>query len=69
MCAAVNCGELQDPDFGSVAFTTTTFRSNATYTCDDGYLLNGTALRTCQADRNWSEEEPSCQREWPHRLP
>ncbi len=41
----------------------TTFMNTATYTCDDGYNLNGALDRTCQANGNWSLTAPTCDRE------
>ena len=34
--------------------------STATYKCDDGYELFGTATRTCNLDGQWSDELPYC---------
>ena len=61
---AVDCGELLDPEFGMVSFTTTTFGSNSTYACSPGYLLNGPSPRTCLASAEWSGNEPTCEREY-----
>ena len=33
---------------------------NVTFRCDTGYVLNGSALATCQNDRSWSPGVPSC---------
>ena len=60
----VNCGSLEDPDNGQVDFSNTTFESTANYTCDLGYNLNGNSTRTCEANGEWSENLPSCEREW-----
>ncbi len=58
---AVDCGDLTDPTDGAVNTSSgTTFNMNATYSCNTGYNLNGTNTRTCQADRMWSGNEPSC---------
>ena len=47
---AVNCGNLTDPANGQVNHTSgTTFRENATYSCNTGYNLVGDSTRTCQA--------------------
>ena len=37
-----------------------TFREIATFTCDEGFTLEGDPTRTCQASENWSEENPLC---------
>ena len=33
-----------------------------TYTCNDGFGLDGGATRTCQNDGMWSGTEPRCRR-------
>ena len=60
--AAVDCGQLTDPDNGLVDTSYgTTFRSTATYTCDTGYALSGSQTRSCGADGNWTSSEPFCE--------
>lgn len=58
----VDCGDLDDPENGEVSLTGTTFGSNATYSCNDGYFLEGESSRVCQSDGNWSGEAPTCER-------
>ena len=41
----------------------TLFGDVAKYSCDEGYILNGPAKRTCQADGEWSGSMPTCQSE------
>ena len=41
----------------------TSFGDVARYSCDTGYILNGTAERTCQANGEWSGSAPTCERE------
>ena len=36
--------------------------ANSTFSCDDGYALNGATMVTCQANGNWSDKEPECKR-------
>ena len=36
--------------------------SFSTFSCDDGYALNGATMVTCQANGNWSNKEPECKR-------
>ena len=62
--AVVDCGSLVDPNNGQVNFSNTTFESTANYTCDLGYSLNGNWTRTCEANGEWSEDQPSCERKW-----
>ena len=49
---------------GTVAAHDGTFHpSNATYTCDEGYTLEGNSVITCQADGTWSDGAPTCKSE------
>ena len=48
------------PENGQVSVGEVTFGSVATYSCDDGFILNGIATRTCTSDGTWSGDNPSC---------
>ena len=53
------------PENGQVSVEEVTFTSVATYSCDDGFMLNGNKRRTCQADGTWSGDNPTCgESEW-----
>ena len=56
-----DCGELDDPNNGQVSLNGTTLGSIATYTCDTGFDLIGDMERICQANGNWSGNEPTCE--------
>ena len=56
------CPGLDAPENGNVSFPSTSYLSEATYTCDDGYRINGMATRECGPDEMWSGSEPSCVR-------
>ena len=65
--AAIDCGNLADPESGQVTFTPgvvmtleTGLDAIANYTCNEGYDLVGDAMRTCQADEQWTGTEPNC---------
>ncbi len=61
LLAAVDCGILVPPLFGSVATTSgSTFGSVATYICDEGHTIDGSATRTCQSSAEWTGESPLC---------
>ena len=34
--------------------------SEATYSCDTGYTLNGVMTRTCESGETWSGSDPTC---------
>jgi hypothetical protein len=59
-CESIDCGTLSPPTNGMVAVPTTTFGSVATYTCDTGYALMGSATRTCGPGGAWDGAEPTC---------
>ena len=54
------CPELTDPENGQVTWTGLTPGSTATYSCDDGYALDGAQNRTCQDNDTWTSQPPSC---------
>ena len=54
------CAELKDIPYGKVQCTDKTPGSQATYTCDDGYTLEGKSKRTCLSNGNWRGKEPTC---------
>ena len=56
----VDCGELFGPDNGQVVFIGTSAGDVATYSCIENYILRGSPLRICQADNQWSGDEPTC---------
>ncbi|XP_053402772.1 uncharacterized protein LOC123550506 [Mercenaria mercenaria] len=56
-----DCGPLENPTNGNVTFEETFENSEATYTCNVGYVLSGgDSKRVCQADGNWSTVDPMC---------
>ena len=42
--------------------TGTVVDSTATYSCNDGFTLEGQSTRTCQDDGEWSGSAPTCER-------
>ena len=45
---------------GNTSTNGTVFQSVATYTCDNGYNLDGFQNRTCESNAMWSGDEPEC---------
>ncbi|KAK7100185.1 sushi, von Willebrand factor type A, EGF and pentraxin domain-containing protein 1-like isoform X2 [Littorina saxatilis] len=60
VCQPVDCGPLADPANGVVLALITTYPSDAIYECDEGYILEGDARRTCTEEGSWSLSEPTC---------
>ena len=58
--AVVDCDTLPDPENGTVSNPFTTFGSVATYSCVEGFSLDGPAERTCTSMEQWSGEAPLC---------
>ncbi|KAH3889331.1 hypothetical protein DPMN_013385 [Dreissena polymorpha] len=62
-CEINTCSVLSNPSNGKVDLSNgTKYQSTAVYTCNSGFLLSGSASRTCQADKTWSSSEPICNR-------
>ena len=63
LCIAADCDRLDNPANGTVVLTGTSMGDTATYSCNNGYELEGNRQRMCQMNRQWSGSEPSCRRE------
>ncbi len=60
-CEPITCTALSAPDNGSIdVLNAGVFPSTATYACDPGYTLTGSAMRVCQTDGNWDGLAPTC---------
>ena len=60
-CTLKDCGDPGAIANGSVdTGGGTTFGSTATYSCDSGYSLSGSATRTCNAVAVWTPAAPTC---------
>ena len=52
---------LPNPNNGQVMTPLgTTFTNVATYSCNPGYALSGSATQTCDANGLWTPEAPTC---------
>ena len=60
--AVVMCPSLDDPVNGQVTVSRFTVGDNALYSCNTGFFVNGSLLRTCGSDGEWSDEAPTCPR-------
>ena len=56
------CGNLSDPENGTVTVMGTAPGSMATYECDSGFQLEESVVLTCGDDGEWSPAPPDCQR-------
>ena len=62
----IDCGSLENITDGRTAALVTTYEATANYTCNPGYVINGTRdtvlTVTCGADGTWSQATPTCDR-------
>ena len=58
----MTCSVLDAPTDGSVLYNSVDVGSEARYSCNEGFLLEGATIRVCQTDGSWSEETPTCLR-------
>lgn len=60
--SAVECKELNHPPNGRVKFPAVpiAYQSEAVYTCNTGYNLEGNNSRKCLVEGVWSGMEPTC---------
>ncbi|XP_078703844.1 sushi, von Willebrand factor type A, EGF and pentraxin domain-containing protein 1-like [Branchiostoma floridae x Branchiostoma belcheri] len=60
-CSSAQCQALTAPTNGAVTPTgAVSYPNSVTFTCNPGYVLNGAAAATCQADGTWSNPVPTC---------
>ncbi|XP_070554202.1 uncharacterized protein [Ptychodera flava] len=60
MCMKVVCPTLETPNDGTMNSTGNTYQSVATFSCNVGYNLHGSSVRTCTADGSWDGQSVSC---------
>lgn len=60
--SAIQCPFLEAPSNGFLTLSNRRcFKSEVTYGCNAGYeLYGGDMIRTCQQNRLWSGQQPSC---------
>nr|XP_018667880.1 sushi, von Willebrand factor type A, EGF and pentraxin domain-containing protein 1-like isoform X2 [Ciona intestinalis] len=60
-CSVISCSALPAPENGRlVCSNVNSFESSCEVTCDDGYNLVGSNVRTCRADHAWTGSAASC---------
>jgi formylglycine-generating enzyme required for sulfatase activity len=55
-----DCGSLSAPTDGSIDVSSTLEGATADYSCDAGYTLSGSAVRTCQDTGAWTGTAATC---------
>lgn len=59
-CILVKCYSPNVIEHGKFLMDNTIIGSVAEYYCDEGYQLEGTATRTCSANKQWTGNDPVC---------
>ncbi|XP_019628225.1 PREDICTED: sushi, von Willebrand factor type A, EGF and pentraxin domain-containing protein 1-like [Branchiostoma belcheri] len=61
-CSRIQCGQLHAPAHGSISCNASNwYQSECTFTCIQGYILNGSPSRHCQNDKQWTGTEAFCE--------
>ncbi|XP_022100203.1 sushi, von Willebrand factor type A, EGF and pentraxin domain-containing protein 1-like isoform X2 [Acanthaster planci] len=60
ICEMVICGQPARPVNGRFTGYNFLYRGIASYSCNQGYILNGTSVITCLATGRWSGTPPQC---------
>ena len=60
ICKPVVCGNPSSIENGHVSAPAITFTSVATYTCNEGFTLEGPSEKVCQEDGSWTTVTHSC---------
>ena len=64
----MSCGDPEGVDNGFVRFSSTVIGSQAWYSCNEGFDLEGSESRTCQSSGEWEPEVPVCEcKPWQYR--
>ena len=58
--AAKDCGPLDVPVNGSSSGGVSTYPSEVTFDCDDGFIMLGPRIRKCLSSGLWSGNTTSC---------
>ncbi|XP_065896438.1 P-selectin-like [Dysidea avara] len=66
-CGRVRCVPLPQPTNGAISCSlgddgVTSFEDTCTFTCNSGYEVRGSSMRTCQSDESWSGMTTTCAR-------
>ncbi|MEJ1282873.1 sushi von Willebrand factor type A EGF and pentraxin domain containing 1 [Cricetulus griseus] len=59
-CEAISCSKPNPLRNGLIKGSDYSYLGVLHYECDPGYVLNGTAKRTCQENKDWDGHEPTC---------
>ncbi|XP_033642026.1 mannan-binding lectin serine protease 1-like [Asterias rubens] len=55
-----SCSPLHPPTYGWISGSNFTIRYTVTFSCMDGYYIQGSRSRSCKSDGSWSGVQPVC---------
>lgn len=59
--SAVDCGNPQPLQNGSIVGNKTVYPNSVTHRCDEGFILHGSSRITCQTNGTWSKTSSYCE--------
>ena len=65
--SVASCPKLNNPDNGMIKCQSKEikeylYEDTCSFTCNTGYELTGSDIRTCQSDGSWSGSESTCEK-------